>query len=182
MKSKSLLGLAMVVVVLGTVFALSDGSGLQGRFSFGSPLGSAPNFALSSSSPSGAQNVSSSDVVMVVDARAVGGKKTLRKNTRLEVSFLTDSDIDSSAEKSSVILKNGSTVVAEGILIVESADLATAELTVLSSVSIDEGTAETFSLEVNTSDLLEEDAGVDDPLDVTFKHLTRSIKGHTLLY
>jgi len=178
MKSKAPIAIFGLVLTLGVAFFFLNGADLQGRFgTFKSPV-----IALSDSSPSGARSVSSNDQVMIIDMKAIATDSYIAKGKTFELSFATDADFDALAHLDPVYLKQGATIIAEGLINKLSDSQAEASLELASPISIAAGDTETYSVTMNTSHVLSTTTGEDESLDITFEFLGKSILGNTLTY
>ena len=170
------------LLVLTLVFSLvlsacASGEDLQGKF--GTP--SVVTMTLSSSSPSGSRSVGASDDFLVFDMKA-STTKTLAVGTKFQIALAADADIDTaSAAGLKVYLKKKGTTIGEGTLSVVDGSLVEGTLELTSELKLSTTSTE-LTLNTNTSLLLAEDAGVDDPLTATLTYGTTSVTGNTVNY
>ncbi|MEK9159687.1 MAG: hypothetical protein AAB383_03070 [Patescibacteria group bacterium] len=177
---KKLLALTMLSALLLTS-CMPQGEDLQGRF--GKPT-KAWEMTLSPSSPSGSYAVSASDSVLYFDM-TLPTDNGLTLGSIFIVSFATDLDLDPLADGTTVSLKDGATTIGTGTFALvdpSNPSEGTAVITTTKAVSLTAGTAKTFTITTNTSEILTEDAGDDDPLTVRVEHNGKSVTGNALIY
>lgn len=177
---KKLITLTMLSALLLTA-CMPQGEDVQGRF--GAPT-KVWAMTLSASSPSGTRVVSVSDTVLAFDM-TVPKANTLAVGSRFTVDFSTDLDIDPLSDGTIVYLKDGSTTVGTGALVLIDPSIpneGTALIATTTAVSLAAGTPKTFTITTDTSDIMAEDTGEDDPLTVIVEHNGKSVTGNTLNY
>ncbi|MFT7183716.1 MAG: hypothetical protein ACI9QC_000035 [Oceanicoccus sp.] len=159
-------------VTLKATDAVNQNTGDTGRATSVAAVGeimqvfeSKPTLALSSTSPSGARTVSSSDEVFVFNVSAHDSEDV--DLVILTVDFASDGDFNLAADGDTVYLKNGGTTVATGLLVVSDADEAHVRLIPSSSFAVSGGDTESLSIVLDTTSLMDVDAGEDDMLTAT---------------
>jgi hypothetical protein len=110
---------------------------------------------------------------------------------RLDILFEADSDISSSADGSRVdLLDQSGTSIAHVYIVPDtgSKDSAYAAIYFTSADSFGTSESSDYTLVIDSSALLDEDAGVDDPLDITISYVqsglgtTYTVSSNTLSY
>ncbi len=182
--------LALTLAAGAYVVAQSDS--LQG--SFGGLGGE--TWTLSASSPSGTRSVSVSDEIFVFDVTAPSTRSvTIPAGTALNFTF-SSSTLDTSystGEGSRVtLLTSDSAGVEVGHGYIETAEASGhtdvyASVALLVTTTLTAGETNTFTLVVDSADLMDEDTGVDDDLVVSMsvdRGISRSVNltGNTLKY
>jgi hypothetical protein len=122
-----------------------------------------PTLALSSSSPSGARSVSSSDEVFIFTVTADANEKVELKN--LKILLTSDADFDTTAVTSAT-LKEGAVTLATARVAFTDSSNAYVQFS-FSGAEVAEGTTSSYTLVLDTNTLLDEDTGADDPLAVS---------------
>lgn len=122
-----------------------------------------PTLALSSSSPSGSRSVSTNDDAFVFTVTADSNEKVALKN--LKILLTSDADFDTTAVTTAYLKESGSTVTSARVSFTDASN-AYVQLS-FSGEEVDAGTTKTYTLNLDTNALLDEDSGVDDPLVAT---------------
>lgn len=177
-KSKALLGVAVgLLVILGASLYVS-GASLQGRFIGGGSI------ALSSSSPSGARSVSSSDDFLILSVTASSIRPSvLQAGDILELSLASDSDFDQpAAEGLEVILRVSGMEFGHGYIVPVDSSTAKVAVVVVDKISVPTSSSADLTFTTSTTDLLDDDAGVDDPLAVTMRYGSTTVISNTVNY
>ncbi len=181
-KSKVLLGVAVgLLVVLGASF-FASGASLQGRFIGGGSI------SLSSSSPSGARSVSSSDDFFAFDVTATSTRPTvIQAGDMLQVTFRTDANdinetVSSATSAERVTLSCDGASFGAGYIVPVDDRFAAVGVVMVNELTVAASDTSTCSFNTSTSNLLEEDSGVDDPLAVTMRYGNTLLTGNTINY
>ncbi|MFA4814888.1 MAG: hypothetical protein WC924_03050 [Candidatus Gracilibacteria bacterium] len=181
---RKLLSITLLGVLLLT--ACATGEDLQGRLGTSSTV---MTMSLSSESPSGARTVSSVDEFIVFDVE-FNRRTTLPTGTRFRVDIRAESTglggaFDPTVSGKVITLKQDGTAIGTGTFSIIDTDLpseGTAYITTTSAIAFTKGDAKTFTLVGNTSNLLAEQTGVDDTLDVIVEYNGQQVTGNTLVY
>lgn len=121
-----------------------------------------PTVSLDSSSPSGARTVSSNDTVFIFDIAADSAADLTVDSLRINLT--SDADFATTASASARIINADTRSALEAPVNVSFTDSSHASLYWTDDFRIDAGTTLRIEIQVDTSSLLDEDAGVDDPL------------------
>lgn len=126
-----------------------------------------PTFSLSSSSPSGPRSVSSTDDAFIFSVAADSEEEVTIKDLTIKLSSDADFNMASGQIAS---LKSGSTTLASAPISVSSSSKASVSFSAedgYSLVEIAKGASDTLTFQLDSATLMDEDAGVDDPLTVS---------------
>lgn len=178
MKKSYILGAVIVLLlVIAGAFFSGNFQDLQGRLRGGS-------ISLSTSSPSGAKTVSSSDTFFIVNVTASSTRgAVIQVGDILELTLTSDADFDqTAAEALEVDSRSGSGDYGRGYIVVVDDSLAKVGVVVTDEIQISAGTTESISFTLSTADLLDDDSGIDDPLNVSMRYETTTVRGNTLNY
>lgn len=181
-KSKVLLSLATVLLIVLGATLYTSGADLQGRFIGGGSI------ALSTSSPSGARSVSSSDDFFAFDVTATAtNPSVIQAGDMLQVTFRTDTGdinetVSSATSAERVLLSCDGANFGAGYIVPVDDSLAAVGVVMVNQLTVAASDTTTCTLNMNTTDLLEDDAGVDDPLAVTMVYGRTIINGNTVNY
>lgn len=171
------------LTLLGALLLTScQGEELQGRFT--TPTVKEWTMELSDSSPSRARMVSASDDIIIFDL-TLPIKNTLAVGSQFTVTFATDMGLDPLSDGTLVTLKaNGKTIGTGTFSLVDPSipSEGTALVTTTVAVSLKAGKSTTFTINTDTTAILDEEAGVDDPLTVSVEYNGKAITGGTMMY
>lgn len=136
---------------------------------------SKPTFALSSSSPSGHRSVSAADDAFLFDVTADSNEKVLLYKLVIDISSDNDFCLTCTVTSGPSLRSSGSTVATGTILLTDaSTGTITFSLPTTSPIEIAKGTTTTFTLNLDTNLLLDDDGGIDDPLVFSIRYGTSS--------
>lgn len=177
MKKKNAIWIVVILIaiVLLGVYLFGSGSDLQGRFGvFSGPGSGSDMLTLADSSPSGSRTVSVADTVMVFDLNsAIDSGESLRLRMKSDADFNLDT-----TDVVTAYLYLSSEKVAEAEVSFSSVYNASAKFELPSGLAVG-----TYSIQLNTAELLDEDAGTDDPLNLTLSYNIRTkLRGNTINY
>ncbi|MEK9159688.1 MAG: hypothetical protein AAB383_03075 [Patescibacteria group bacterium] len=124
-----------------------------------------PTLSLSASSPSGMRSVSSVDNMFIFNVAADSSEKVDAKKVTIDLT--SDGDFDTAAAITAYLLDDTGASMASSPVTFTNASQAQVSFKVTGEVAKSDD--EDWTLQLNTSALLNEDAGVDDPLTVSIE-------------